>query len=345
MVHTRDEMAVTSRRGRPRIDIQEQQLRFLVEANFRIEDIAAIFGCSRSTIQRRQRECGIRSSDFSILSDVELDESVGTVVLVHPQCGERSVTGYLRSQDLHIQRERIRQSIRRVDPLCVEERARCVLYRRRYNVEAPNSMWHLDGYHKLIRWRIVIHGAIDGYSRLIMFLRVSTNNRSDTVMSAFSSAIEEYGLPSCIRTDRGGGENIRVAQFMLEHGGPDTRSVIVGRSVHNQRIERLWRDLYSSCICLFYNFNFLEDLGLLDPNSEIDIYVVHLTFLPSIQKQLDIFQSGWASHPLRTERNRTPLQLWILGLMQIQNPASREATSIVQVGIIIAICAVLKHNI
>ena len=134
MVHTRDEMAVVSRRGRPRIEIQEKQLRFLVEASFRIEDIAAIFGCSRSTIQRRQRECGIRNSDFTTLSDVEL---VGSVVLLHPQCGERSVTGYLRSQGLHILRERIRQSIRRVDPLGVEARARCVLHRRRYNVEAP----------------------------------------------------------------------------------------------------------------------------------------------------------------------------------------------------------------
>ena len=101
----------------------------------------------------------------------------------------------------------------------------------------------------------MIHGAIDGYSRLITFLKASTNNRSDTVLSAFTTAIDEFGLPSRIRVDRGG-ENILVAQFMLHHPqrGPDTRSVIVGRSVHNQRIERLWHDLYSSCISFFYNF-------------------------------------------------------------------------------------------
>lgn len=30
------------------------------------------------------------------------------------------------------------------------------------------------------RWNIVVHGAIRGYSRLIAFLRGSTNNRADT---------------------------------------------------------------------------------------------------------------------------------------------------------------------
>ena len=49
----------------------------------------------------------------------------------------------------------------------------------------PNSLWHLDGCHKLIRWGFVIHGGIDGYSRLITYLRVCTNNRSGTVLNVF----------------------------------------------------------------------------------------------------------------------------------------------------------------
>ena len=40
-------------------------------------------------------------------------------------------------------------------------------------------------------------------------------------------------------------------------------------------------------------------------------------FLPIIQKQLDLFREAWATHPLRTERNRSPLQLWILGLNEV----------------------------
>uniref|UniRef100_A0A1X7V5A2 Integrase core domain-containing protein n=1 Tax=Amphimedon queenslandica TaxID=400682 RepID=A0A1X7V5A2_AMPQE len=40
---------------------------------------------------------------------------------------------------------------------------------------------HIDWYHKLIRWSFVIHGSIDGFSRLITFLRIATNNRAKTV--------------------------------------------------------------------------------------------------------------------------------------------------------------------
>ncbi|KAK3702165.1 hypothetical protein QZH41_015071, partial [Actinostola sp. cb2023] len=41
---------------------------------------------------------------------------------------------------------------------------------------------HIDGHHKLILWRIVVHGGIDGYSRVIVFLKTSTNNMASTVL-------------------------------------------------------------------------------------------------------------------------------------------------------------------
>ena len=78
----------------------------------------------------------------------------------------------------------------RVTPYGVQNRFRQVLKRRQYSVPIPNSLWHLDGNHKLIRWRIVVHGGIDGYCRLPIFIKASNNNRANTVLQCFLNAVE-----------------------------------------------------------------------------------------------------------------------------------------------------------
>lgn len=80
--------------------------------------------------------------------------------------------------------------------------------RRTYQVAGPNSLWHIDGNHKLIRWRIVIDGAIDGYSRLVVFLHASNNNRSSTVLSSFIRAVYPMVYP-------GGSGQTEVGKTML----------------------------------------------------------------------------------------------------------------------------------
>ena len=82
-----------------------------------------------------------------------------------------------------------------------------------------------------------------------MFLRCSTNNRASTRLEAFKEATTNYGLPSRVCCDQGG-ENTAIALFMLMHPlrGPERGNVIVGRSVHNQRIERMWRDVHQGVL-------------------------------------------------------------------------------------------------
>ena len=163
----------------------------------------------------------------------------------------------------------------------------------------------------------MVHGGIDGYSGLIVYLQCSTNNRASTVASLFASAVHTFGLPSRVRSDKGG-ENVDVAWLMLTNPlqGPGSGSMIVGRSVHNQRIERLWRDLYTGCTHLFYQlFYHMEESLILDPSNEVQLFALHYVFVPRINKHLETFTSGH-NGPISTERSLTPLQLWVNGLAQ-----------------------------
>ncbi|XP_071855243.1 uncharacterized protein [Apostichopus japonicus] len=298
-------------RGRPRYDVTHDHIESQRSIHRDWSGIARVLGISRTTLYRR-RQFGmstVAGSNHSSISDDELDQLLREILRVSPHSGEVVLIGALRGRGIQIQRSRLRQAIRRVDPIGRTLRRSRTIVRRTYSVAGPNELWHLHGNHKLIRWRFVIHGCVDGYSRLITYLRCATDNRSATVLRLFQEATQIYGIPSRVRTDMGV-ENRDVAQFMIETRGPNRRSIITGLSVHNQRIERLWCEVNQRVNSVFRDSFFsLEENGLLDPLDEDDMFSLHFVYLQVINESLREFVLQYNNHPLRTEHNRSPLQL------------------------------------
>ncbi|KAM4571929.1 uncharacterized protein V3H82_011460 [Fundulus diaphanus] len=310
--------------GRPAYILPVDALEGLLHAGLPVGAIARLFGVSETTVHRRMAENDIRVSDllFSNIDDEELDAMVREILRCHPNTGYKMMLGHLNAQGIQIQRSRVQESMRRVDQEGVSMRTVQLhtARRRRYSVPAPNSLWHIDGNHKLIRWRFVVHGGIDGFSRLIVYLKAATNNRASTVCKCFLEAVGLYGVPSRVRSDKGG-ENVQVAHFMVSTRGPNRNSHLTGRSTHNQRIERLWRDVFGAVLDLFYTtFCNLEAEGLLNPDNEIQLYALHWAFLPQLDRHLQLFKDGWNHHRLRTERNQSPHLLWSQNQREGEDP-------------------------
>lgn len=130
-----------------------------------------------------------------------------------------------------------------------------------YNVKGPHHLWHMDGHHKLIRYRLVTHGCIDGNTRYIIDgntinhklemctslvlpcamiravidLGIRDNNKSHTVLSLFEAGVKEFTMPWWRERGDQGGENVLVADYMIQHRGVGRGSYLAGSSKFNTR--------------------------------------------------------------------------------------------------------------
>ena len=77
----------------------------------------------------------------------------------------------------------MKQIVKQLDPDSVKLRRR--LHRRRYVVDEPNFVWHLEGHDKLKPFCVSIHGCIDGFSLYLIWLEVASSNRKPELIAKF----------------------------------------------------------------------------------------------------------------------------------------------------------------
>ena len=119
-----------------------------------------------------------------------------------------------------------------------------------------------------------------------------------------------------VRADRGT-ENVLVKEFITQFHrsrnpqNTDAEYFIAGKSVHNQRIERFWRDMnrliHTKYVAIF---NRLETEFGLSKDSEVDIACLHLIYRGRIQSDLDAMARAWNHHGISTEQNKCPITLF-----------------------------------
>lgn len=195
-------------------------------------------------------------------------------------------------------------------PGVLKERRRNRLSRRVYSSQGPNYLIHVDQYDKLARYGFYIHGAIDGYSRKLLWLKLGNTNRKSSTVAGFflEYALEITGLPQLIRVD-GGTENtlmLKIQKILRENGTDRNamRPYFVGRSVHNQRIESFWAYLRShfTSFWMFF-FQGMMDFHLFDPNNSLHCNVLQFCFTELLRNEVNAIFFDWNNHRIRKMRN------------------------------------------
>ena len=211
-------------------------------------------------------------------------------------------------------RSTVQTLLRELDPEGSRLRQIHRLKRREYLNPGTNYCWHADGYDKLKPYGFPVHGCIDGFSRRILWLKVTKSNNDPRIIGDFflNATLERDGCPTLIRTDRGTENGIMATiRCFLRRNDTDSQSGInahsYGSSHSNQRTEAWWAYLRHSWSSWWIDFfKDMVDGGSLDLSDKLHCECLWFCFSKLIQNELDQVREHWNSHYIRVSRYHTP---------------------------------------
>ncbi|CAG2246187.1 unnamed protein product [Mytilus edulis] len=112
--------------------------------------------------------------------------------------------------------ETVRIALKAIHYDGVVARSRRRLVRRRYCNLGPNFCIHIDGYDKLKPFGISVHGAIDGFSRKIIWLTASHTNKNprNVALNFVEFLRQSKRVPRLVRSDAGT-ENVIIRSIQI----------------------------------------------------------------------------------------------------------------------------------
>ncbi|XP_078482839.1 uncharacterized protein LOC144743284 [Ciona intestinalis] len=184
-----------------------------------------------------------------------------------------------------------------------------------FQCDGPLHLVSMDGHDKLCGYQnytfpLGIYGAMDTFSRKILFLFVTYSNSNPLIIGKkyLEYICSSYVMPRFLRLDRGTetGKMATIHSFLRsKHGDLEdpTDSVIYGPSNTN-KIERWWRELHERLEKFFkVQLKKLMLNGKYHPHCLMDRQLLFYVYEPIVSRECEIFVSNWNSHRIRHQKN------------------------------------------
>ena len=193
--------------------------------------------------------------------------------------------------------------LKEIDPAGCERRRQHSIRRRQYVNPGPDFAWHIDGYSKLKPWGFPIHGAIDGYSRKILWLKVArTNNSPDMIGSFYLQNVGRLGdCPVKLITDLGTENGLAASIQCFFRNNSEAHQYVA--SPRNQRIEGWWSQFAKQRANWWRNlFKDLVSRNIFDSTDAFQVEALWFSFSGLLQEELNFVMEHWNTHSIRKNR-------------------------------------------